>query len=347
MVDCSSNLHLFAWGATHKTAPEDVRAKLSIEPDRVADAYDYFRKQDGIEECLLLNTCNRVELYGVSRDLRIAKEFTLVVPEFRGIDPGILDGNAFSFFNHAAVKHFFEVSAGIDSMMVGENEILAQIKDSYAQAKKTSAVGPVLNRLVQKSFQQAKWARTHTGIAKGQTSIGMVAVELASRIYGKLKKSRVLVLGSGEVAEKTVEAFCGRGVRQITVSSRTYENARSLANRFEGSALEFQHFNKHLAQFDIIVASTSAPETVLDLNELQTAISQRPHIPYFLIDLAMPRDIPKQAEDLDNVFLYDLEDLAQIANQNKESRMIEVEKVRSTFAEKSTVLWQQICGRFA
>ncbi|MGB0370460.1 MAG: glutamyl-tRNA reductase [Opitutales bacterium] len=343
----SANLHLFAWGATHKTTPEDLRASLSIEPDRMLDAYAYFRELNGVEECMLLNTCNRVELYGVCRDSEGPRDFASYLPSFRGLDPRALEQKAFSLQNDAAIQHIFEVSAGLDSMMVGENEILGQVKDSYAQAQKTSAVGPVLNRIVQKSFQHAKWARTHTGIAKGQTSIGMVAVELASRIYGKLNKSRVLVLGSGEVAEKTIEALHGRGVKHITVSSRTYENARALADRFAGAALDFKHFSKHLADFDIIVASTSAPDLVLHREDIEKAQNERPYIPHFLIDLAMPRDIDPSVQDMDNVFLYDLKDLAEIANQNLQSRMAEVDRVRTTFAERAAVLWEQICGRFA
>ena len=339
-------IHLVAWGATHKTAPEELRERLAVPEDKLTEAYECIQSGTSAHECMLVNTCNRIEIYAVGKTKKLASDLAHNYADYRGLAIDDINGHGFHLHNHEAIQHLFSVASGIDSLMIGENEILGQLKNSYSHAQQINALGPGLNRGVQKSFQQAKWARTHTGIAKGQTSIGMVCVELANRIHGTLKYSRILVLGSGEVAEKTVEALHGRGARDITISSRTYANARRLDGAFGGSAIEFQHFRDKLINFDIIISSTSANETVIKHADIEKALKKRGGLPYFLIDLAMPRDVDASLSELDDIYLYDLTDLANIANENLKSRMEEVERLRFTLAAKAEMLWKSIHQRF-
>lgn len=336
---------LFVFGSTHRTAPLQFREQIALNSDKVDALYGKLRSQGGIQECLILNTCNRVEVYGVTRDPHYKRELAQIITDLHHLDEEELKPYFFCKTNHEVAEHLFQVSAGVDSQMVGETEIFGQVKQSYADARERQTLGPILNRLFQRSFKEAKWARTHTGIAKGQTSIGSVTVELAERIFGNLDRCSILILGSGEVAEKTTQSFQSRGARKITVSSRNYENAHLLANRFGGNALDFEHFRKHLVEFDIVVCSTSAPGTILDYSFIQAVTRQRATRPLFIIDLAVPRDVDPRVEQLNNVFLYNLDDLAEIANENLQARLEEVDAVKNTFAQKAWLVWLGIIRR--
>jgi len=263
------------------------------------------------------------------------------------MDPHSLEPFLFCKRNYEVAEHLFNVSAGVDSQMVGETEIFGQIKQSYAIARDKQAVGPVLNRLFQRSFKEAKWARTHTGISRGQVSIGNVTVDLAQRIFGDLEKCSLLVLGSGDVSEKTVQAFQSRGTNRITITSRSFDNAIALADQFGGTALHFNHFQRHLHEYDIVVSSTRSPGAILSRKRIASVIAARPSHPLFLIDLAIPRDIDPQSGKLNNVFLYNLDDLAEIANENLESRMKEVDSVKTSFSKKAWQVWLNILRRQA
>ena len=205
--------------------------------------------------------------------------------------------------------------------------------------------GPVLNRLFEKSFQAAKSARTQTGITKGQVSIGNVAVDLANRIFGQVKNSRVLLIGSGEVGELTAQALKSRGVADISVTSRTFENAHKLAHQFGGAAIDFEDFVNQLHRFDIIISSTAAPGAILTPETIRKALKQRRARPLFLIDLAMPRDIDPAVEDVDNVYLYNLDDLSTIANENLALRKAEIDKARTILKAHAWNLWLQLRRR--
>ena len=226
--------------------------------------------------------------------------------------------------------------------MVGETEIMSQMKSAYSDARDSESTGKVLNRLFEKSFQAAKSARTQTGITRGQVSIGNVAVDLASRIFGKLTHSRVLLLGSGEVSEKTAQALKSRDVADISVSSRTFENARRLARELNGSAIDFSDFARRLDRFDIIIGSTASPEPILDFPLIRETMRRRPDQPLFLIDLALPRDIDPSVEDVEYVYLYNLDDLSKIANENLAARKAEIENARGILKKHAWSLWLQL-----
>lgn len=337
---------LFVLGSSHNEAPLEVRERLALSPEKIEVLQQNLIKEGVIRECLVVSTCNRLEVYGLAhpseRTEAIVRDYLC---QAQGVSRELLDRHSFWHTNLNALQHALEVCSGLDSQMVGETEILGQMKRAYAQAKDARVTGSVLNRLFEKSFQAAKSARTQTGIARGQISIGNVAVDLACRIFGKLDHSRVLLLGSGEVGEKTAQALKSRGVADISVSSRTYENAHRLAHEFKGAAIDFEDFFEQLHHFDIIIGSTAAPGALLTKKMLAATMRARPEQPLFLIDLAMPRDIEPAVEELENVYLYNLDDLSKIANENLAARRSEIERARRILQGHAWHLWLQLRRR--
>lgn len=336
---------LFVLGSSHREAPLEVRERFALSADDAAALQRELYALPDIRECLVINTCNRIEIYGLGTGPEVESVIRDHLCARNQIDRALFDQHSFWHTNLDVLQHALEVSAGLDSQMVGETEILGQMKNAYAAARTDNCTGTVLNRLFEKSFQAAKSARTQTGITRGQVSIGNVAVDLASRIFGRLKSSRVLLLGSGEVAEKTAQSLRSRGVADITVSSRTFEKAHQLAHSLGGAAIEFEDFPAQLHRFDIIISSTTAPGAVLDRSKIMASTKQRPERPLFLIDLAMPRDIDPSVEKLENVYLYNLDDLSTIANENLELRKAEIENARRILKSHAWTLWLQLRRR--
>ena len=241
-----------------------------------------------------------------------------------------------------AVQHLVEVSAGLDSQMLGETEIFGQVKAAYAAAQAGGTTGPVLNRVFQKGFQAAKHVRTTTAITEGQVSVANVAVELALNIFGGLADTRILLLGAGDIGEKTAKAFQSRGAAALTVASRNLERAMELATSLGASAMPFEQREARLAEFDVVVCATSAPDLVISLAATRAAMHRRPARPLFFIDQALPRDVDPAVADLQNVFLYNLDDLAKIAEENRAAREAEIAKCRAIVAAKADALWRQV-----
>lgn len=337
---------LFVLGSSHNEAPLEVRERLALSPEKIQALQESLLQDGSIRECLVINTCNRLEVYGLANSNEGIEEMVRgQLCKAQSVSRELLDEHSFWRTNLDVLQHALEVSSGLDSQMVGETEILGQMKEAYAQAKKANTTGTVLNRLFEKSFQAAKSARTQTGITRGQISIGNVAVDLANRIFGKLDKSRVLLLGSGEVGEKTAQALKSRGVADIAVSSRTYENAHRLAHELKGSAIDFEDFTGQLQHFDIIIGSTAAPDFILSKETIRKAMQARPEEQLFLIDLALPRDIDPAVEELENVYLYNLDDLSKIANENLTARKAEIERAREILKGHAWNLWLQLRRR--
>ncbi len=331
---------LFVLGTSHHSTPLEVRECFALTPEVTRSLYKDLKAGGTVDECLILNTCNRVEIYGVADEADCRN--TLRESLSRHQSPE----GAQAFMQHSfwktgeeAVRHAFELTSGLDSQMVGETEILGQVKNAYGEAMAHATTGPVLNRVFQKSFQAAKWIRTHTAIGKGQVSIGNVATELAMRVCGELSESSVLLIGTGEVGEKTAQALLGRGAGQITVASRNPLNARRIADQLHGAIIAFNDVPRLLQYFDIVICSTSAPGTILSSQEIAPVIKQRSTRPLFLIDLAVPRDIDPAAGKLTNVYLYNVDDLATIANENLKARMAEMEHCRKALSQKAAAVW--------
>jgi glutamyl-tRNA reductase len=333
---------LFVIGATHHRAPLAVREKLSLSAEAATALQQEFAAIDGLREFTVLNTCNRVEFYGVAASAGAAARISAAFCARQQFEPAEFDKVRLLLQGRDAVQHLLEVSAGLDSQMLGETEIFGQVKDAYAAAQSRGFTGPVLNRVFQKGFQAAKHVRTNTAITEGQVSVANVAVDLALSIFGRLEEARILLLGAGEIGEKTAKAFRSRGAAGLTVASRRLERAMELARTLDASAMPFEQREARLAEFDVVVCATSAPDLVVSLAATQAAMHKRPARPLFFIDQALPRDIDPAVAEIENVFLYNLDDLARIAEENRAAREAEIAKCRAIVAEKADALWRQV-----
>lgn len=335
---------VFHLGASHHKAPLALREKLALPPPRAADLHARLAAAR-LPELVLLNTCNRVEFYGVAgsaEDVAALEHAFCTVTGLAAVDFALVRAHS---HGPEALRHLVSVAAGLESQLLGENEIFGQVKDAYAAAQAAGRVGPVLNRVFQKAFQAAKHIRTHTAISEGQVSIANVAVELALSIFGDLRTTRVLLLGAGDIGEKTAKAFQSRGAAALTVANRTAERALALARTLDATALPFEHFPHHLANYDIVVGSTAAPDAVVRAEHVVGALAKRRAQPLLFLDLALPRDIEPEVARLESVYLYNLDDLAKIAAQNLAAREAEVGRARALITEKVDALWQQILIR--
>lgn len=333
---------LFLLGASHRTASLAVREKLSLDETRATALAARLRAMPGVKEFTLLNTCNRVELYGVALTPDTLDALHGALCETTGCTPEELNGAGFTRHNHEAIAHLFSVASGLDSQIVGETEILGQVKQAYDAALAAHSTGPVLNRVFQKTFQAAKHIRTNTGIGAGQISIATVAVDLAGRIFGELTTTKILVVGAGDIGLKTAQAFQSRGAASITVASRTLSNAEAAAAQTGGWAASLADLPELLAAADIVASSTSAPGFVLTKELVAAAMKRRAARPLFLVDLALPRDVDPATAALANVFVYNLDDLAKIAEANLAQREAEVARCRAILAERTAALWPAV-----
>ncbi|GHB97188.1 glutamyl-tRNA reductase [Cerasicoccus arenae] len=332
---------LFVLGSSHRTASIEVRERLALDVVRAQQLAQLLRAQQSVDECLILNTCNRVEIYGVaSGELRTPLLNQLST--LHGMPVTELEMHSYWLTGEEAVRHAFEVASGLDSQMVGENEILGQLKEAYAQAAGQKHTGQVLNRVFQKSFQAAKWVRTHTGVSKGQVSIGNVATELALRVCGDLAEAQVVLLGSGEVGEKTTQALVSRGAERIIVAGRNLERARTLADQFTGAAASLDKLPQLLIHADIVIGATASSQPLITAELLTPIMKNRPTQPLIAIDTALPRDIDPVVDEISNVYLYNLDHLAQIANENLRAREAEVATARQSLLERARRLWEAL-----
>jgi glutamyl-tRNA reductase len=336
---------LFLLGASHHTAPLELRERLALAGGKSAALLDALRTLAGLREFALLNTCNRVEVYGLAAQPDTVAGLQAAFCELSQMDAAAFAQVRLELHDRSAIQHLLEVAAGLDSQLIGETEILGQVKDAYAAAQAAGTTGPVLNRVFQKTFQAAKHVRTHTAIGEGQTSVASVAVELALKIFGDLRACRVLLLGAGDIGEKTARAFKSREAGQMAVASRHLEHAKELAKTFAARALPLEDLGEALADFDIAVCSLAAPAAVVTRALAAAAMRRRAVQPFFFIDLAVPRNVDPGVADLPNVFLYNLDDLARIAADNLALRQAEMTRARSLLAEKADALWQQVQPR--
>lgn len=335
---------LFLVGANHHRTPLELREKLALTAEKMDRFCGELSRLRGLREFAVLNTCNRVEFYGVAEDPQTMEALQSQFCAFQGFSAEEFASIREQAVGRGAVEHLLAVASGLESQMLGETEILGQVKDAYAAAQERRTVGPVLNRLFQKSFQHAKYVRTNTAITEGQISVANVAVDLAQKIYGHLEKTRILLVGAGDIGEKTSKAFQSRGAASLTIASRTMERAMELAQEYGAAALPFDTVPGRLSEFDIVVCSTAAPHAVILARDVAAAVKKRRALPLFFIDLALPRDVEAEVGRVENVFVYNLDDLAKIAEDNRAARAAEVAKAKTILQEKADALWRQLGG---
>lgn len=333
---------IFVIGANHHRAPIEVREKLSLGAENEAALQAELAGLPGLREFAVLSTCNRIEFYGVAADAEAAAKVEAAFCNRQHFDAAEFGKFRMDLRGREVLQHLVEVAVGLDSQMLGETEIFGQLKEAYAAAQVRKSTGPVLNRVFQKAFQAAKHVRSSTAITVGQVSVANVAVELALNIFGTLAEARILLLGAGDIGEKTAKAFQSRGAASLTVSSRHIERAAELAAQLGASALPFDQREARIADFDVIVCSTAAPNTVVSTVATAMAMRKRPARPLFYIDLALPRDVETGVAEIQNVFLYNLDDLAKIAEENRAAREAEIAKCRALLSERVDGLWRQV-----
>ncbi|MFP4474341.1 MAG: glutamyl-tRNA reductase [Desulfatibacillaceae bacterium] len=321
-------------GLNHRTAPVEMRECLAYSEDRTRASLEKLHGVEGVDEAVLVSTCNRTEVLAAVRDPDDAvsgiKRF---LAEDNNLPVAELENHLYAHMGDEAVRHVFRVAASLDSMVLGEPQILGQIKDSYRTATETSSSGTVLNRLMHKSFSVAKRVRRETGIGGHAVSISYAAVELARKIFDALAGRKVLLIGAGEMAELAVEHLLRNHVSGIYVANRTFERGVDLAMRFGGRAVRFSEIPEYLKEVDIIISSTGAPGFVITRDDVKGVLRARKNRPLFFIDIALPRDVDPAANRLSNVYVYDIDDLNGVIDQNIRERRKEAIRAESIVDE--------------
>ncbi len=322
-------------GLSHKTAPVEIREIVAFPETAMEVPLRQMLKLPAVTEAVIVSTCNRVELYAISRQPDAAVvEMKQFIADFHDLKLEALQDHFYAFEGTDAIQHVLRVASSLDSMMVGEPQILGQIKTAYGYACEYKTVGLILNRFLHKAFSVAKRVRTETAIASNAVSVSFAAVELARKIFDSLDNKTVMLIGAGEMCELAAKHFVNHGVSKVLVTNRTFSRAEKLAEEFNGTAVNFDNFQEQLHRVDIVLSSTGAPDYVLDAKKLKQVCKERRYKPTFLIDIAVPRDIDPAANKLDSVYLYDVDDLQGVVQANVKERQKESAKAELIIAEE-------------
>lgn len=327
-------MNLVCIGISHHTAPLELREKLWYSNEEILTALPLLKAQ-GFTECVLFSTCNRTELYAYADDaharVESLKQFLLKQKSAEGT---IQPAHLFSFAGQAVVEHLFKVAAGIDSMIMGDVQILAQIKSGFSLANQSTTAGFFMNKLFQSAFHVGKRSRSETHISEGAISVSYAAVELAQHIFDNLRKKSALVIGAGDTAQLTAKHLTGKGIGNLFITNRTAERAEALAKMVGGRAIPFNTFSEKLSDIDIIISSVQSEQYVLNRTDIEKIIRNRHTSALFLIDIGVPRNIDPAAKNVDNVFLYDLDSLNVMVNENIEKRKGEIPKIQDIISKE-------------
>ena len=320
-------MELFVIGLNHKTAPIEVRERLAFQEGQMAEALSQAKAIASLKEGIILSTCNRVEIYGAAREPEKAViDLKNFLSQFHGLSLNEFEKSLYLFIGSEAVKHIFRVASSLDSMVVGEPQILGQIKSSYNMAAESKASGLILHRLMHRAFHVAKRVRTETKIGNRGVSVSHVAVELAKKIFGNLGEKTVLLIGAGEMCELAARHLVSGGVENVLVTNRTFERAVIMAQEFRGEAIPLEEIGQGLKRADIVISSTGSRQYLLRHDQIAKIMRERKQKPIFFIDIAVPRDIDPSVNDVENVYLYDLDDLQEVVNANIQGREKEAQK---------------------
>ena len=315
-------MELICLGLNHETAPVEVREHFAVPVEQLGVRAKEIITDNNFEEGVVLSTCNRMEIYVATENREVGLQ---ELRKYLSQDCSAEEmAHLYEKTGEDVNRHLFRLVCGLDSMVLGETEIFGQVKQAYKQALESGATKGVLNRLFQKSFSVGKKIRTNTKIQMGPTSVGSVAVDLAEKIFGKLKGSHVMVIGAGEMSRQVAQSMISRGASHLTVTNRTYEVAESLAGELNGKAVPFDEWESALAEADVIVSSTGSLEPVLHAHHIESVRAKRKYRPLFLIDIAVPRDISADVGEIEEVYLYDIDKLNKLAGEARLSRKEQV-----------------------
>jgi len=323
---------IFVAGVNFRVAPVEVREKLACSPQEIKKLLPLLKREVPLEEVMLLSTCNRVELYAYN----LVDNSEALIRSFLSLKKMNQSLRRFFFTKRGedAVFHIFKVSSSLDSMVIGEPQIVAQFKEAYALAKEAGTVGKILNRVYEKALRASKRVRNETGISKSAVSVSYAAVELAKKIFGELKGVNVLLIGAGEMGELAA-SYLRRFGAKLHITNRTYEKALNLARQMGGGALRFENLRDYLHLMDVIIVSTGAKHYILTSEELSESVRRRNYEPQFVIDISVPRNVEPSAGEIEGVFLYDIDDLRQVVEENLKERMKEAQR-------GEIILWDEV-----
>ncbi|MFP5382058.1 MAG: glutamyl-tRNA reductase [Gammaproteobacteria bacterium] len=333
-------MQLLTLGVNHHTAPLAIRERVAFGPDKLVEALHDLTGSHRASEVAILSTCNRTELYVNTPSPEAVSEW---LADFHKIEQRELAPYLYALPREKAAQHAFRVAAGLDSMVLGETQILGQMKQAVATAEEAGTLGLLLHKLFQRTFSVAKEVRTSTEIGANSVSMAAAAVRLAERIFPGIDRQACLFIGAGEMIELCVAHFAARHPRRMTVANRTVERARPLAERFNAGTLPLTALPDELPEYDIIITSTASPLPILGKGMLERAIKQRRHRPIFIVDLAVPRDVEAEVADMDDVFLYSVDDLGQVVREGMDNRVAQVEQAEAIIENsvESFVHWME------
>jgi glutamyl-tRNA reductase len=334
-VRAGAGIRVALIGCNHRTAPVELRERVAFTADQAQDAARELRRRGILVEAVVLSTCNRSELYGVApaADSAVTDAMEEFLTSFHRISRVELDGRLYRWEGTEAIRHLYRVAAGLDSMLLGEAEILGQLKTAYGQALDHGSTGPVLNRAFQGALEVGKRVRAETEVGARPMSVSLAGIKLAERVFGNLKGRAALIVGAGAVAEQVVEHLRSRSIGSLRVVNRSYDRAADLATRMAGEAVHWDALEKVLSVPDIIVTSVGNAGHVLTREMLERSIEARGGRPVFVVDLGVPRNVAAEVAGLYNLYLYDIDDLGEIVEQNKRAREAEIPRAEALIAE--------------
>ncbi len=333
---------LIVIGLNHRSSPVELRERFAFAEAEIPSVLEELCRSGLAEEAVILSTCNRVEIYAAISDGRsdICQALQAFLARARNVNEPI-NGEIYALREPQSVEHLFRVACGLDSLAIGETEVLGQLKKAYDLALRSHVTGACLNKAFQRAFNVAKHVRTQTGIQRGNISIASVAVELAERIFSELSNRTVLVIGAGDTSEKTARALASRGAQKVLVTNRSRDRAEGLAQSLGGQVLAWEDWTGAFEGIDVIISSTSAPHYVLDRARLEPLLASRGSRPLLIVDIAVPRDVEPEVNFLENVYLYNVDDLQAIANGYLKQRREEIARCESIISDKVRALLGQ------
>lgn len=327
-------MSLLAVGINHNTASVDLREKVAFSPDKLSGAYQQLAASDYVNGCVILSTCNRTEIYCDVKPSSKSKVMSWL-SDFHQVKPEELKPSLYVYDEQAAIRHLMRVSCGLDSLILGEPQILGQVKQAYSDSREHHAVNSSIEKWFQKAFSVAKRVRTETDIGGNAVSVAYAACTLAKHIFESLAKSRVLLIGAGETIELVAKHLAANGCTDMIVANRTVERAETLAHAFNADVISLNEIPEHLPRADIVISSTASPLPIIGKGMVESALKARKHQPILFIDIAVPRDVESQVGELNDAYLYTVDDLQSIIDSNIEQRKVEAIQAEAIVTEES------------